>query len=155
MFYINAGFSQENKSDIKPTGLKKNVIYGTLGIDVSETYGTIMANYERMILELPNSFVQSFWVRVGAGPWVWWTGKGWHYASTLSALTGRKSVHFEFGGGILFTYDSHYEKFHPLIGDRHLAGNLGFRYQKPGGTFIFRTGIGWPEYMYLSLGYCF
>ena len=35
------------------------------------------------------------------------------------------------------------------------AGAIGYRFQKPGGKFVFRTGIGFPESLYLSLGLCF
>ncbi|MCJ7446209.1 MAG: hypothetical protein MUO72_00800 [Bacteroidales bacterium] len=152
---MNIGFSQEKKSEINPIGIKKNVIYGTLGVYIEESYGTLLGNYERMVFQLPNSFVQSFWLRIGAGPWAWWTADGMNYVSTLSVLMGRRSAHLEIGSGVLFTYDSDEKRFHPLVNDSHLAGNLGFRFQKPGGLLVFRTGIGWPEFMYLSLGICF
>jgi hypothetical protein len=155
VFSLNSGFSQTTNSEYKPIELKKNVIYGTLGIDYWEFYGTLMGNYERMIFQLPKSFVNSVWVRVGAGPWAWWTGEGINYVSTLSVLTGRKSAHLEIGSGLLITYNSDHNSYHPLINNSYLAGNLGFRYQKPGGNFVFRTGMGWPEFMYLSLGVCF
>lgn len=155
IFFVNTGYGQGDKSDISSIGLKKNVIYATLGVYPGESYGTLLGNYERMIIQFPNSFVNSLWVRVGAGPWVWWTGKGTNYVSTISVITGRKGSHLEAGAGVLFTYDSYRGSFHPLINNRHLAGNIGFRFQKPGGFFVFRTGIGWPEFIYLSLGFCF
>ena len=156
IFFISIGYCQEIKSDISPIGLKKNVIYGTLGVEIEETYYSLMGNYERMILELPNSFFNSFWVRIGAGPWAAFDANGGiNYVSTLSAVMGRRSAHLEIGSGVLFTYDSGEKRFHPLVNDRYLAGNLGFRFQRPGGEFVFRTGIGWPEFMYLSLGFCF
>jgi hypothetical protein len=155
ILYMSIACSQGSKSDISRIELKKNVIYATFGIYVGEFYGTFLGNYERMILVLPRSFVQSLWFRVGAGPWVWWSNSGWNYTSTLSALTGRKNAHLEIGSGVLFSYNSYTKSFEPLAGESHLAGYLGFRYQKPGGSFLFRTGIGWPEFMYLSLGFCF
>ena len=156
IFFISIGNSQENKSDISSIGLKKNVIYGTLGVDIEDTYVTFLGNYEHMIFELPNSFFQSFWIRIGAGPWAAFDANGGtNYVSTLSAVMGKRSAHLEIGSGVLFTYDSGTKMFHPLVNDRHLAGNLGFRFQRPGGHFVFRTGIGWPEFMYLSLGFCF
>jgi hypothetical protein len=61
------------------------VIYATLGVYPDEAYGSLLGNYERMIFQLPNSFVQSFWLRIGAGPWVEWVMKGtkfppYHYS---------------------------------------------------------------------------
>jgi len=32
---------------------------------------------------------------------------------------------------------------------------LSFRYQKPLGEFVLRAGIGFPDLIHLSLGYCF
>ena len=156
IFIISIGYSQETKSDISSIGLKKNVIYGTLGVIIDDTYFTFLGNYEHMIFELPNSFFHSFWIRIGAGPWVAFDANGGtNYVSTLSTVMGKRSTHLEIGAGVLFTYDKGIKRFHPIVDDRHLAGNLGFRFQKPGGQFVFRTGIGWPEFMYLSLGLCF
>jgi hypothetical protein len=114
-----------------------------------------MANYERLIVEFPKSFIDSLWVRDGAGPWVGWTSHVTNYVYTISLLDGRKGVHMETGLGALLTYNMESKNFNPLINDRHLAGNIGFRFQKPGGKFVFRTGIGWSEFLYLSLGYIF
>lgn len=156
IFFISIGYSQGGKSDINSIGLKKNVIYGTFGVEIEDTYVTFLGNYERMIFELPNSFFQSFWIRIGAGPWgAFDSNGGINYVSTLSAVMGKRSAHLEIGSGVLFTYDSGLKMFRPLVDDRHLAGNLGFRFQRPRGYFVFRTGIGWPEFMYLSLGFCF
>jgi hypothetical protein len=155
ILFVQIGFSQENPPGNKPIGLKKNVIYATLGVDYGEFYGTLLGNYERMIVEFPKTFVQSMWVRVGAGPWVWWDANGMNYVSTISLITGRRNAHFETGLGVVFTYHSNEDEFHPLVKDRIIAGNFGFRYQKPGGQFVFRTGIGWPEFLYVSLGVCF
>ena len=33
--------------------------------------------------------------------------------------------------------------------------STGYRFQKPKGGLVFRTGIGYPEGVYLSLGYAF
>jgi len=155
IFITSIGFSQGSKLEINSIGLKKNVIYATLGVEVDDFYGTILGNYERMLIQFPNSFVQSFWIRVGAGCWGAWGDQGSNYVSTLSMVMGKKSAHLEIGSGVLFTYHRETKSFEPLVNDSHLAGNLGFRFQKPGGYFILRTGMGWPEFLYLSLGFCF
>jgi len=33
--------------------------------------------------------------------------------------------------------------------------SIGYRMQKPNGHFIFRTGVGWPEALYIDLGVSF
>jgi hypothetical protein len=155
-FFVYIGYSQGRKSELSSVRLKKNVIYGTLGVDIEDVYITFLGNYEHMIFELPGSFFNSFWIRISAGPWAAFDSDGGiNYVSTLSAVMGKRSAHLESGAGVLFTYNSSTKRFHPLVNDRHLAGNLGFRFQRPGGYFVFRTGIGWPEFMYLSLGFCF
>jgi hypothetical protein len=155
IFSANLAFSQHYRSGSNTTLLKKNTFYVTLGVEIGEFYGTLLANYEHMLFHIPNSFIHSMWLRVGGGPYTQWGGKGVNYVSTLSALIGRKSSHIEIGSGVLLSYNSIEKKFHPLVHNSHLAGNLGYRYQKPGGQFIFRAGIGWPEFTYLSLGVCF
>jgi hypothetical protein len=102
------------------------VIYATLGVYPDEAYGSLLGNYERMIFQLPNSFVQSFWLRIGAGPWVGWVMKGTNYVSTISLLIGRRGTHLETGAGVLFTYNSYWGKFDPIVNDRYLAGNISF-----------------------------
>jgi len=36
-----------------------------------------------------------------------------------------------------------------------VAGEIGYRYQNPEGGFLFRTGIAWPETVYIGLGFNF
>jgi hypothetical protein len=154
IFSVSHGFSQKYKSVNNTTLLNKNVIYGTVGVEFGKFYGTLSANYERLLFHLPNTFIHSMWLRVGAGPYAQWTAKGVNYVSTLTAVIGRTSNHLEIGSGILLTYNINEKRFHPLVHNSHLAGNLGYRFQKPGGNYIFRAGIGWPEFTYLSFGIC-
>ncbi|GEM_PF-2316273 len=35
------------------------------------------------------------------------------------------------------------------------AAAIGYRYQKPKGGFVFRTGLGWVDGIYLSFGSAF
>lgn len=134
--------------------LKKNVFYGTLGINVWEFYGTLIGNYERRLYISPGTKGNSLWFRAGAGPYGAWGDEGWNYVSTISLLTGKKSSHVELGAGFLLSWDSSAKSIVPLLDNNYIAANLGYRYQKPGGSFIFRTGMDWPEFMYVSLGFC-
>jgi hypothetical protein len=138
-----------------PPDLKKNVFAITAGGSPEEFYFCLLGNYERMIVKLPKSFIHSFWFRVGAGPWAEFGPTGMNYVSTLSLLMGRGAVHAEIGSGVLFSYWSDEKEFRPIVNNSHIAGFLGFRYQKPGGSFVLKTGLGWPEGIYLGLGYCF
>jgi len=157
LFILFAGTSSGQRANTPKSApeLKKNSFSVSAGGWPGEFYFSLTGNYERMIVKLPKSFVHSFWFRVGGGPWAGWGPTGINYVSTLSALMGRGAVHAELGSGVLFSYWSDEKEFHPIVNDRYIAGFLGFRYQKPGGSFVFRTGLGWPEGLYLSLGYCF
>jgi len=153
MVFILKGFSQEKAS--MTDGLKKNSVYGTAGVWIEDMYGNVTMNYERMLVVFPASFFQAISIRSGAGPWVAWLSEGINCFSVISVVGGRSSSHFETGMGVLFTYWTESKEWHPIVNDRHFAGNFGYRYQKPGGKFVFRAGLGWPEGFYLSLGFCF
>ena len=139
LLFVNRCYCQGNNSNIDSTSFKKNVINVSLGVDPSEFYGTLMGNYERMIVHFPKSFVNSLWVRVGAGPWVWWSGKGTNFVSTISILTGRKGAHIETGVGILFTYDSRINDFHPLVHNRYFQPEICPDYDLNIGVVILKS----------------
>lgn len=146
-------FSQEMSSDV--TELKKNSVYVTAGILIENMYGNVTANYERTLVIFPKSFIQAIQLRAGAGPWVAWMSDGVNFFSIMSLLMGTGNSHIETGMGVLFTYHPDIKQWAPIVNDKHIAGNIGYRFQKPGGWFVFRAGLGWPERNYLSLGCCF
>ena len=153
LIFAFPGFSQKQNPGTE--GLMKNSVYGTGGVWPEEMYGNVTINYERMLFEFPASFFQAINVRSGAGPWVAWLAEGINCFSVISLVTGRRGSHFETGMGVVFTYWTESKDWDPIVNDSHFAGNLGYRFQKPGGSFVFRTGLGWPEGFYLSLGFCF
>ncbi len=82
-------------------------------------------------------------------------------------LTGRKMHHMEFSAGGRLFFDRHgwygqreYE-LDPYATKSDFLSltpsfTLGYRYQKPGGTYVFRLGSGFPVNMfYISLGFAF
>ena len=127
------------------TTLSKNNLFGTAGSVIG--YGGISVNYARYI-----SYVEtihtSLWVRLSAGKTYSLVIGGFSFQQlSVSALTGRKNNHFEAAAGLL---RFHWDRF-----DIAPAGNLGYRYQKPEGGFIFRAGIAFPESLYISFGFSF
>jgi hypothetical protein len=153
LFFAQKCLSQPQEGNTN--GFKKNSVYGTAGVWFEEIYGNVTLNYERMLFKFPASFLQTISIRSGAGPWVAWLSEGINCFSIISIMTGKRNSHLETGMGVLFTYWSGSNDWHPIVNERYIAGNLGYRYQKPGGSFVFRTGLGWPEGYYLSLGFCF
>jgi hypothetical protein len=153
LLFTAEGFSQKKYQAVEV--LKKNSAYATVGIYPEGMYGNVTANYERLIKAFPGSFFHVIQVRIGAGPWVAWMAEGINFFSVASLCMGRSGSHLETGMGVLFTYYPERREWHPIVNDRHIAGNIGYRFQRPEGRFLFRTGLGWPEGFYVSLGYCF
>jgi hypothetical protein len=126
--------------------LKRNAIYGTLGI--GPIYGTLLGNYEHSIYQSFDKFFPSIRARIGVGPWALWEGTGVHYIATVQALSGKRKGHLEIGAGAVLIQEYTNYSIWP-------AGNLGYRFQKPDGSGLFRIGIGFPEALYLSFGFSF
>lgn len=158
-------YSQEIKTAAERSGLKKNAVYGTIG--TVGVYGVVEGNYERMIAEPAKGFITSYWVRVGYGGWYNWEDSGPLFVIGLSGLTGVKKSHAEFNIGFTTSYDP--DSYDIGVSNANYSGepkpskseyrqnlpaaSLGYRFQKPNGHFIFRTGIGYPEALYVSLGF--
>lgn len=63
-------------------------------------------------------------------------------------LKGANSHYFEVGGGIILI-NNIYALSLPVI------ANIGYRYQSSTGKCMIRSGLNWPEGLYIGLGYCF
>lgn len=126
--------------------MKKNIIYGTLGY--AGLYGVANANYERVLSQRKAGFFNYYLMRFGFGHWVAWGGGGNHGVAGITGLTGIGKSHLEIHLGLATIYDETSSRLLP-------AGSVGYRFQKPGGHFIFRTGAAFPESFYLSFGFCF
>lgn len=154
--------------------LGRNIMYFTGGILIGTYYG---GNYERIFLSNKRHSVQVL-ARIGIGKVHMKTiGLGigffavlyaWEeeydlmsYFANVGILAGRRSSHLDACVGIAYLDGTRtviyrsipeevmgHQEVNPLL-------SLGYRYQKPGGHFLFRVGAGWPEQVYLSLGCCF
>ena len=148
-------------------GLRKNVVHLTGGTIVF--YYAWSLNYERMLVDYDEKLVNSLWLSAGYGQWNdGWGGKGPLVNGMLRALmfNGRHHLEISIGYGSLFNSDS-YDQWieggmnNPNFSkksdfwDGTMAGGIGWRVQKPGGHFMLRMGLAWPETAYLGLGYNF
>lgn len=80
-------------------------------------------------------------------------------------LTGyNKRNHFEanIGGGLANVVEEAYSGFYGSGGSSgsnyraiYPAANIGYRFQAPNENFVFRTGIGFPELLYVGFGVAF
>ena len=135
----------------KPTEelkLAKNTIHA--GVGFFFIYGYSALNYERLIAYKPSDIFKRLYIRGSGGGWIFWGLEGTQFSLSIAALTGKSNSHVEASLGLTVLLESGYRDTYvsPYLG-------VGYRYQKPGGGFIFRTGIGVPETIYLGLGYAF
>lgn len=152
---------QGTDSGASQQGVKKNTIHAGVGsVGLIAGYNV---NYERLIVPIK---MGQLWARATAGGWAIWTSSGPYQATSLVLLTGLRSNHFELHAGMSRMLDRQsYEDAQDM--SRHFSeplpskssytyfravGGIGYRYQKPSGRFIFRTGVAYPETVYLGLG---
>lgn len=83
-------------------------------------------------------------VDVGVGYATYWGDKGPFYMARYGVLIGNKKPHLEVKAGGVIVYNELFPSF-----------SIGYRSQKPQSNFIFRTGVGWPETLYVSWGVSF
>ena len=140
--------------DIKSPNLNKNSFYGSIGYLL--IYANLGGNYERLLVSKPETDVLFKYVlfRIGGGGYSGWACDGSFWVSTISGLTGSKNEHLELSLGIAYLTDD-YGSILPNLWGIMPAGGIGYRFQKPNGSFIFRTGIASPEALYVSFGFSF
>jgi len=137
--------AQEKKGSV----LLPNTVFTE--IQVSGTYGIWLAgslNYSRIMTDPSKKFNLEF--RGGFSRWIAWAAKGYGFTGTINLLYGKGSSHLELdlGGGFLFEPQTSYEHLLPII-------NIGYRYQKPPGHFLFKITAGSWGFGNLVLGYSF
>ncbi len=147
LFLNNNAYSQDIKGQADAE-LNKNAVYGNIGSAV--LYWTTTGYYERLIKQNMggNSNISSF-AKIGFGGYATWGIGGNFLLAQIGLLTGAKRHHFEISAGPNSYLNG------DLKGFRFYSALMGYRIQKPGGNFIFRTGIGLPEALYLGLGVSF
>ena len=140
----------QNEPNTKIDLPKKN-IYGELHVGL---FSQGVMNYERQIF---SGKTVSWYGRLGGGygAIVEWGGDiGWGGLGAITMLTGKKNNHFELNAGGFLGLDcpcgigKDGEAFiFPIF-------NVGYRFQKPEGGFIFRANAGIIS-LGLSFGYAF
>ncbi len=137
----------QNEPNTKIDLPKKN-IYGELHVGL---FSQGVINYERQIL---SGKTVSWYGRLGGGygAWVEWGGNiGWGGLGAITMLTGKKNNHFELNAGGFLGIEAYTDMEEAFI---FPIFNVGYRYQKPEGGFIFRANAGIIS-LGLSFGYAF
>lgn len=148
----------KRKAEFDGSILNKNALYFSLGgMSQSLNFETNFANTER-----------SAWCfKMGAGLNQEPFGSNYqHLLAGITYLSGRKrKSHFELSAGAIFmlAHENYKENKRMRYENQSLSdfmrlnptAYMGYRYQKPGGHFIFRYGFGYPEISAISFGYAF
>ena len=121
---------------------KKNTFHGSVGTLLIGFTANIF--YDRILSENGNGKKFSTFVRFGYQENVILFSQGRAFILEGGMLTGRNFGHFESALGVAYL-QSENDVIRP-------AFSVGFRGQKPNGSFMFRTGIGFPELLYFGIG---
>ena len=130
-----------------PSGQSKTALYGTVGSFAFYFNGGI--GVERKMWEPGHSLLNELWLFGGFNEWKIMDKNGISVVASFHALTGKKVMHIEYGLGLTYLPGGATDWI------LFPSPNLGVRYQKPGKSFVLRTGIGFPEIAYVSAGYAF
>ena len=123
-------YSQE-ESFFGGTHENKNYLYGDLGFGIVNLAGSLRFNYERQIFK-KNAI--NLTARTGLGYWFDWTAYGIQIPLGIQVIFFKSASHLELGIGALW-----YTNFAENENESYTLFNFGYRYQKPGGKFIFRA----------------
>ncbi|MEQ9101831.1 MAG: hypothetical protein RIF36_15030 [Imperialibacter sp.] len=117
-----------------------NFIYMTVG---STAAVSINANFERTIIRRSKDYIS---VKAGVGHRASFTFGQRTLSLGLVQVFGCGNKHFEWAAGVVHLYEQGFTS--KFVADV----KAGYRYSKPKGHFLFRTGLGYPEGVYASVG---
>jgi hypothetical protein len=143
-------------------------IYTTAGF--YPIYAILNGNFEVKIAS--NSRVIAHYIggKASVGYWESMIATGQQIGLGITTLSGKKANHLEVYAGITSIFDTDQYRRHldypdnfpnqqPVYFKNYVfiwpSISLGYRYQKPQKPFLFRTGLGYPDAVYVSLGYSF
>jgi hypothetical protein len=134
--------AQKNKTDSLIMNLNKNSI--NLSYGIASAHFSYERLYQGKVFGSRNSTIVDY----GLGGVAYWEGASPFVISRFGILTGSGSRHFEAKLGIFGIFGHDMKGVLPSVA-------IGYRKQKPGSRFIFRTGIGFPDLLYVSWGVSF
>ena len=142
--------------------LEKNNVYAEAHVGI---FTQLVMNYERQIYSGEKA---SWYGRLGGGYGVnysdglFYDKLGWGGLAAISLLTGENNNHFELNTGAFLGFDNDFYDGNPYVISNQVVTekfispifNIGYRFQKPDGGFIFRANAGIIS-LGLSFGYAF
>jgi hypothetical protein len=174
MFFLLLGmnFLNARTNFHPPDSLRNNLKPNAIGVSTGffPIYVAWNLYYERRIFYSEQYLFKTFYLRASGGTWEALSPYGHHAGLSICGLTGIGKHHFElrFGATAIIEtgryknekkYPYNFPNQQPVLLKNYLllwpSGSMGYRFQKPGGHFIFRTGAGYPEAIYVGLGLAF
>ncbi len=151
---------------VNPERIRKNVVQASAGAMV--VVGAYGINYERLLVQFEDNSLIGLWGKAGLGEWAEYGNNGGGYQRLMvGLLTGKSRGHLELNLGGARMYNKRGFENYWMINDpqvkpiksnyvqRNPVGSLGYRFQKREGGFLFRTGLGYPEGIFVGLGASF
>ena len=136
-------YSQQDSLRKSDNNYKMNLIHGSFGTLVLGYTANIF--YDRLLSRIGKQNSTCTFVRIGYQDNIILTDpNGSAFILEGGILTGKNYGHFEGALGITYIQTQN-NVIRP-------AFSVGFRGQKPNGTFMFRTGLGFPELLFLGVG---
>ncbi len=146
-------YAQERPS-VEPS---KNAIYASFGSVLF--LNSAQLTYDRLLAKSEAGFFKSYYLTFKGGGEAALDfsgngrGSGYLMSAGVTGLTGKRKNHFELGLGIGYFIESN--RFSGQNqGNLYPTIAIGYRKQTSNG-FLFRTGIGVAEWLYLGFGYSF
>jgi len=150
LIMVNSISAQEESLKNAESLISKNAIYGSVG--TAGVYFSATGYYERMFLGKNEKAKNAFFARAGYGGVASWGGNGSYLLVQGGILTNAKGKsHFEGALGLVFFSEEVYTD----SSNTKPSVSAGYRNQKPGKSFIFRAGAGYPEALYVGVGFSF
>ena len=139
-------YSQDFLSEIFTRKEANNTVVGSAGtVFLANEFNVA---YERKLVTFKKRDVKSVWLKgryTRFGGLADRTGASFFDVSAM-ALLGARSSFTEVGAGI---------GIFPAESTVYPTGLVGYRYQRSKGGIVLRAGIGYPELLYIGLGYAF
>jgi hypothetical protein len=127
-------------------------------------------NFEVKLASKDRTIGHYIGLKSSGGQWESMTATGQQFGLGFAILSGKKTHHLEWYIGTTAIFDTEVYHRHqdnpdnfpnqqPVYFKNYIyiwpATSLAYRYQKPKKPFLLRTGIGYPDAVFLSLGYSF
>ncbi len=152
LLYLNC-FGQKEINNPDSTKLNTQAI--TINFGATWVYNSVFVNYETKDF-LKKNLKHDLKISTGFGFWnasVISKNTGAMFNAQVNYIRGAKKHHFEADGGVSIYLDKGVEpKAISYIGVIPRIF-IGYRYQKPSGGFLFKSGIGGLEVLQIAVGY--